>query len=66
MTKVLAFLQKIVAADKAAIVAAALGGLTLLAAKFGLHLNSSVTAYLGVLLMALAGAFTHVHFARKS
>lgn len=62
----IAFLQKLVAADKSALVASALAALGLLAAKFGLHLNASVTAYLGVLLTGLAGAFTHAHFARKA
>lgn len=66
LTKLLAYLQKLVSADKAALVSAALGGLTLLAANFGLNLNPSVTAYLGVVLMALAGAFTHIHFAGNS
>lgn len=63
--KFLPFLQKFVAADKAALIAASLAGLGLLATKFGLHLNASATAYIGVTLTVLAGLFTHAHFARK-
>jgi len=62
----LQYLQKLVAADKAPLTAAALSGLGLLAAKFGMHLNASDTAYLGVLLTGLAGAFTHAHFASRA
>lgn len=66
ITRVLTFLQTIATADKTAIVAAAVGALTLLAAKFGFQLNASVTAYVAVLISALVTAFTHVHFARKA
>jgi hypothetical protein len=62
----LAFLQKIVTADKTALVSSIVSGLALLASYFGFNLNASTTAYLSVLLMTLAGLFTHVHFARKT
>lgn len=66
MSTFLAFLQNLVASDKVALVNAALAAVTLLAANFGFNLNASETAYLGVLLTALAGAFTHVHFTRQA
>lgn len=64
--RALAFLQMIAQADKTAIVAAAVGAVTLLAARFGFQLNASVTAYVAVLISGLVTAFTHVHFARKA
>jgi hypothetical protein len=66
LSKFFRFLQAVVSADKAPLVAATVAGLGLLAARFGFRLDASVTAYLGVILTGLAGAFTHVHFARKS
>lgn len=55
-------LQLIATYDKAAVIAGLLSILTLLAARFGLKLNASDTAYLASALTALVGAFTHYHF----
>lgn len=61
--RILAFIQRVVGADKAAIVAAGASIVSLLALKFGLKLNASDTAYVASLLAAVVGAFTHMHFA---
>lgn len=61
----LAYLQKLVAADKAPLAAALVGALTVLAAKFGMKLNGSDVAYVSAGVMGLLGLFVHVHFARK-
>ena len=66
LNRILAFLQAIATADKAAVVAAGVSAITLLALTFGLRLNGADTAYIAALLSALVGAFTHVHFARKA
>jgi hypothetical protein len=63
---ILTYLQKLVAADKAPLIAAALAGIGLLAAKFGFHMNASDVSYLGAALTFLAGIFTHMHFAAKA
>lgn len=65
ISKFLQYLQALVTADKAAIVAGLVGAVTLLATRFGLQLNASDTAYVAVLISALVTAFTHAHFALK-
>ena len=65
MSKILPFLQQLVAADKTPITGALVGALTILAATFGLKMNASDTAYLAVAVSVGNGLFTHAHFARK-
>jgi len=59
-------LQFLAKYDKAALVAGLVSAVTLLALRFGLNLNASDVAYLSALFSAAVGAFTHVHFGRKS
>lgn len=66
MTKVLAFLQQLVNADRTPIAAAIIGSLTVLAAKFGFHMNGSDVAYLSAGVTAALGIFVHAHFANAA
>ena len=59
---VLKTLQLVCTYDKAAVIAGLISVLTLLAARFGLRLNASDTAYLASFLTAAVAAFTHYHF----
>jgi hypothetical protein len=62
VSKLLALLQRFVAADKAAVTTALVAGLALIAVHFGMKLNASDMSYLGILAVALEGAFLHAHF----
>lgn len=59
-------LQLICRYDRSAVIAGLISILTLLAARFGLRLNASDTAYLASALTAAVVAFTHVKFALAS
>ena len=66
MTKILAFLQQLVNADRTPIATGIIGILGILAARAGLHLNASDTAYVSGAVFGLLSLFTHAHFANRA
>jgi hypothetical protein len=66
VNKVLAFLQQLVNADRTPIAAGIIGILGILAARAGLHLNGSDTAYVSAAVFGLLSLFTHAHFANQA
>lgn len=68
MSSLLSALKSLVLADKPAVVGAILAALGLLAARFGLKLNASDTAYVGTLLTVGLGLLVQgkIHLAAKA
>lgn len=65
MSNFLSSVQSFVKADRAPITAGIIGGLTVLAAKFGFKMNGSDVAYLSAGVTAAVGVFLQGHFASK-
>lgn len=66
LNSILAFLQKLAATDKTAIVAAVMLAIVSLTAGLGLHLSGSAVGIISALVSAGLGYFVHVHFAAKA
>ena len=66
MSKILPFLQQLVNADRTPIATAIIGGLGILAARSGLHLNASDTAYVALAVTGALNLFVHAHFANQA
>lgn len=66
MSKILAFLQQLVNADRTPIATGIIGVLGVLFARAGFHLNASDTAYVSAAVFGALSMFTHAHFANAA
>jgi hypothetical protein len=65
LSNILPYLQKLVSADKAVIVALVVQAAVSLTAGLGLHLSGSAVGTVSAIVAAGLSYFVHVHFAAK-